>query len=242
MKGRGINPEKVSWERWGGGLKTCWLIYKEGGGEQEKWIPPKALQDMTNREGMKGWVYVSHPLPHQIPTVPPSWSGDTWGHMLCLSLWPQLHHRTVTFHTLLLKQYHKGEGLTSHWSSRRQTWSIPHEEMNQRSSKCAELSVEPDRQAAGCTQTRATGAFKDCSLLFCIHIVLTSWLSRAVASFWTSGVNSWVPLMTLLSAARDWWMLCDKTCSWVFGLHQRLKHWYLGHALTSWEQRNDSLW
>lgn len=44
-----------------------------------------------------------------------------------------------------------------------------------------------------------------------ISVFLTSWLSRAVASFWTSGFSSWVPLMTLLSAARDWWILCDNT-------------------------------
>lgn len=32
-----------------------------------------------------------------------------------------------------------------------------------------------------------------------------------MASFWTSGVSSWVPLMTLLMAAREWWILCDNT-------------------------------
>lgn len=50
-------------------------------------------------------------------------------------------------------------------------------------------------------------------LSFFLSACLTSWLSNAVASFWTSGVNSWVPLMTLLSAASDWWILCDDTYS-----------------------------
>lgn len=52
---------------------------------------------------------------------------------------------------------------------------------------------------------RTRDCFLDISLLF--FFLVTSWLSRAVASFWTSGVSSWVPLMTLLSAARDWWIL-----------------------------------
>lgn len=48
---------------------------------------------------------------------------------------------------------------------------------------------------------------------FFLSACLTSWLSNAVASFWTSGVNSWVPLMTLLSAASDWWILCGNMYS-----------------------------
>lgn len=55
---------------------------------------------------------------------------------------------------------------------------------------------------------RTRDCFLDISLLFFFPV--TSWLSRAVASFWTSGVSSWVPLMTLLSAARDWWILWKK--------------------------------
>lgn len=58
---------------------------------------------------------------------------------------------------------------------------------------------------------------------FFLSFFLTSWLSRAVASFWTSGVSSWVPLMTLLSAARDWWILCDNTYSLVYILCQSFR-------------------
>lgn len=35
----------------------------------------------------------------------------------------------------------------------------------------------------------------------------TSWFRRAAARFWTSLVSSMVPLIILLSDARDWWML-----------------------------------
>lgn len=35
----------------------------------------------------------------------------------------------------------------------------------------------------------------------------TSWLSRAVASLWTSAVKRQVPRITLLIEASDWWML-----------------------------------
>lgn len=38
-------------------------------------------------------------------------------------------------------------------------------------------------------------------------VCITSWLSRALASIWTSGVSSWLPLMTLLRPASDWWIL-----------------------------------
>lgn len=85
---------------------------------------------------------------------------------------------------------------------------------------------------------RTRNCFLDISLLF--FFLVTSWLSRAVASFWTSGVSSWVPLMTLLSAARDWWILWKKNIlRWVFMLFIHLR---LDYHSTSWLVRKDPPW